>query len=173
MLLGGPLPSSSAASPLEVWGAGLGLAATRGRFIGVVRARAWLPTDDAIAGMSTRMQFSGEGVEASVCRIVGRTRISTLALCATGGAAAIRGNSTGGLTSTPRTAPWSFAGFAIDQRFHLWRRLHLDLRLELAASLTRPEFALRSEPASSSVTTTVYTVPWGVPALGAGFSFDL
>jgi hypothetical protein len=169
-LLGGPLPAGGA-SPLDEWSAGVGLAATRGRFIAVVRARAWLPTDDAIAGMSTRMQFSGEGLAASICRIAGRTRISTLAVCATAGAAAIRGASTGGLASTPRTAPWTFAGLGIDQRFHLWRGLHLDLRMEVVASLTRPKFAL--QPESSPETTTVYTVGWAVPTIGFGLSYDL
>jgi hypothetical protein len=137
-----------------------------------VRARAWLPTDDAIAGMTTRMQLSGEGVALSLCDVV-HPRWGTLAVCALGGAAALGGTSTGGLTSSARTAPWYSAGAALDERFRLWRRLHLDLRLEVAASLTRPEFALRSVPEAQSVTTTVYTVPWVVPELGAGLSFDL
>ncbi|HVU50503.1 MAG TPA: hypothetical protein VHL80_07435, partial [Polyangia bacterium] len=172
MMLGGPLPSGPA-SRLAGWGAGVGLAATRGRLRAELRARAWLPTDDAITGTSTRMQSSGEGLAASVCRIAARPRWGALALCATGGSAAIRGASTGGLTSTPRTAPWSFAGFAIDERLRLWRGLHLEVRLELDTSLTRPEFALGSGPEPQAMITTVYAVPRVVPVLGAGLSFDL
>ena len=45
--------------------------------------------------------------------------------------------------------------------------------MEIAASLTRPQFALTSGPDSQRVVTTVYTVRPIVPEVGLGLSFDL
>jgi hypothetical protein len=168
-LVGGPVHGRS--SPLG-WGADFGLGATRGRLLAEARARMWVPTDDAVAGMSTRMKFSGEGLALSLCAIPVHSKFGPIALCAVGGAAALHGTSTGGLTSTSRTAPWYSAGVAFDEQVRLSRRLHLDLRMELDASLTRPDFALRSTDVPP-VTTTVYTVQRVVPELGLGLTFDL
>jgi hypothetical protein len=137
-----------------------------------LRVRTWLPTDDATIG-GTRMHLSGEGLAVSLCGVPFHTARGKVALCAVGGAAALGGTSTGGLTSESRTAPWYSAGGAIDLQVRLWRRLHLQFRLELAASLTRPEFALQSGTDPQAVITTVYTVRPIVPEGGFGLSFDL
>jgi hypothetical protein len=169
-LVGGPVHGRR--SPLD-WGADFGLGATRGRLMAEARARMWFPTDDAVAGMSTRMKFSGEGVALSLCALPFHSpKFGPIAFCAVGGAAALHGTSSGGLTSTSRTAPWYSAGLAVDEQVRLLRRLHLDLHIELDASLTRPEFALQSTDVPP-VTTVVFTVQRVVPVVGLGLSFDL
>ena len=163
---GGPLPGLD-------WGAAVGLDATRGRLSAGIRLETWLPTDDAIAAMSTRTQLSGAGLSLSLCAVALRLGRLTLAGCAVGGGAALRGTATGGLTERKATAPWYNAGLAVRARVRLWRALHLEAGGQAVASLTRPLFALRSGPTSATVFTDVYTVPALVPAATLGLSLDL
>jgi hypothetical protein len=164
---------SSGPFPGVDWGAGAGLDAAKGRVVVGLRAVSWLPADDAIAGMSTRMQLAGAGLALSVCGIaLERARLS-LAACAVGGGAALAGTSTGGLSARSVTAPWYWAGGAVRVRVRLWRGLHLEARAESATSLTRPKFALDTEPPSAAAPVTVYTVRPLVPAAALGVSLDL
>ena len=162
----GPLPGLD-------WGAAVGLDATRGRLSAGLRLETWLPTDDAIAGMSTRTQLSGAGLTLSLCAVAPRFGRLALSGCAVGGGAALRGSATGGLTERSATAPWYAAGLAIRARVRLWRALHLEAGGQAVASLTRPLFALTSGPTSAPVFTDVYTVPALVPAATLGLSLDL
>jgi hypothetical protein len=163
---GGPLPGLD-------WGAAVGLDATRGHLSAGIRLETWLPTDDAIAAMSTRTQLSGAGLSLSLCAVAPRLGRLTLAGCAVGGGAALWGTATGGLTEHTVTAPWYAAGLAVRARVRLWRALHLEAGGQAVASLTRPLFALTSGPTSATVFTAVYTVPTLVPAATLGLSLDL
>jgi hypothetical protein len=158
----GPLPGLDG-------GAGVGLDAANGRLVVAVRVDAWLPTDDSIGGGPARMQLSGAGLTLSICSIAMELGRLTLAGCAFAGASALVGTSTGGLTERSVTAPWYSGGVAFRARVRLVQALHVEMRYEAAASVTRPRFALTSGVDLQ----TVYTVPLIVPAATLGLSLDL
>jgi hypothetical protein len=166
ILQAGPLPRPD-------FGAGVGFDVTKGRVTTGLRARAWFPTNDAIDGMSTRMQFWGAGLAASVCGVTQERPRMSVAICAIGAGAVLAATSTGGLSARSVRAPWYEAGPAIRVRTRLSRALELEGRLELTVSLTQPTFTLNSGTDAQPNLTTVYAVPFLVPAGSLGIVFDL
>jgi hypothetical protein len=138
-----------------------------------VRLGAWLPTNDAASPTAARMQFSGGGLDVYLCAAPAAGARATLWACAQGGAAALRGTSSGGLDERTTTAPWYTAGVALRAEVRLSRRVALEGRVEGVGSLTRPEFSFTSAVTPGQLYTNVYTVPVVVPAAALGLSLTL
>jgi hypothetical protein len=159
--------------PAPRFGAGLGFDVEKGRLAAGLRGRALLPTNDSVDGTPARMQFWAAGLALSLCASAKATPRGSLGFCALGDGAALGGTSTGGLTTKTVTAPWYAAGAGLRVRHRFSRWFELESRLEILASLTRPQFFLNSGTEAQPILTSAWAVSRLEGVITLGFVFDL
>jgi len=175
----GPLPGPTA-----------GVATTvdaRGPWWGVsARVLSW-PGANGEPEPDLHTHFTGVGGALSLCLLGRPSRAWLFAACAGLEAGALRGTSTGATVSEAAVAPWLAAIPALRARLQLVGPLHVEAGVEVAASLTRPPYAVcrapdddssaTSQPCSvhglSGQTQTVYVVPEISPSGSLGLSLDI
>jgi hypothetical protein len=175
----GPLPGPAAGAATTV--------DARGRWWGAsARVISW-PGANGEPEPDLHAHFTGVGGALSLCLLGRPSRAWLLAACAGLQASALRGTSTGATVSDAAVASWLAAIPALRARLRLFGPLHVEAGVEVAASLTRPAFAVcrapsddsnaMSQPCSvhgvSGMTQTVYVVPEISPSGSLGLSLDI